>query len=386
MTAMYDVSLVKCDGYEADKVYDALLTALEQVNGLDWAKPGVRAVIKANLVSAMVPDRAATTHPELLCALTRLLTERGVGVVIGDSPGGLYSKAYVNRIYSATGVKAAEKYGALLNQNFSQKSVENPDGKVLKSFMYTEYLDDADVIIDFCKLKSHGMMGMSAAAKNMFGVIPGTVKPEYHFRFPDYDDFADMIVDINEYFKPVVSIADGIVGMEGNGPTAGTPRKMGFIGASLSPHMLDMVCAEILGMAKDAVPTLTAAERRGLIPKSISDIAINADISEFAVENFRHTAVRRSLLFSGTGRNPAMRVFSVLAGNALRSTPRVVKKECVGCGVCAGICPAKAITIEKGCASIDREKCICCFCCQEFCPKGAMRVHRPLIARIAGEL
>ena len=381
---MYDVSLIKCEGYAPDKVYTALLSALEAVNGLDWVRPGVRAVIKANLVSAMPPDRAATTHPELLCALTRILREKGVDVTIGDSPGGLYNHGYVNRIYSVTGIKATEKFGAVLNQDFSQKFAENPEGRVLKNFMYTGYLDGADVIIDFCKLKSHGMMGMSAAAKNMFGAIPGTVKPEYHFRFPDYDDFADMIVDIDEFFRPVISIVDGIVGMEGNGPTAGTPREMGFIGASQSPHMLDMVCAELLGLDMGAVPTLSAAARRGLIPESVKDVKTNADISEFAVENFRHTAVRRSLLFSGTGKNPAMRAFSAFAGRALRSTPRVRKAECVGCGVCAGICPAGAITMENRHAKINRDKCICCFCCQEFCPKGAMRVHRPVIARIAG--
>ena len=67
-----------------------------------------------------------------------------------------------------------------------------------RSFRYTAWLDGADAIIDLCKLKTHGMMAMTCGAKNLFGAILGTVKPEYHFRYPDPMDFARMIVDLDE--------------------------------------------------------------------------------------------------------------------------------------------------------------------------------------------
>ena len=383
---MYDVSLVKCGSYDENEVREALINVLEPLGGLNWVNDGMTVVIKANLVAGMAPDKAATTHPVLLCELTKLLKARGATVVIGDSPGGIYNNAYVSRIYAATGMKETEKCGAELNRDFSQKDMENPDGKVLKQLSYTAYLDRADAIIDFCKLKSHGMMGMSAAAKNMFGVIPGTVKPEYHFKYPNYEDFADMIVDIDQLFKPRLCIVDAITGMEGNGPTAGTPKHMGFLGASVSPHMLDMVCAKILGIEETSVPTLISAVNRGLVPKNTEEIRINAEIADFSVQDFKYNAVHSGLLFSGRGNNPVMKLFSKAAGKLLRSVPKVRKNECVGCGVCAGICPASAITMENKLPDIDRSKCICCFCCQEFCPKGAMIVHRPIGARIAGKL
>ena len=383
---MIDVSLVKCESYDEDKVKGALKTVLEPLGGLEWVTEGMTVVVKTNLVAGMSPDKAVTTHPVLLGELTKMLKEKGAVVVIGDSPGGIYSHTYVNRVYAAAGMKAVEACGAELNQDFSQKDMDNPDGKVLKHLSYTAYLDRADAIIDFCKLKSHGMMGMSAAAKNMFGAIPGTIKPEYHFKFPEYEDFADMIVDIDELFKPRLSIVDAITGMEGNGPTAGEPRYMGFIGASASPHKLDRVCAEILGLEADFVPTLTAAINRGLTPRNVDDIAVNADIKDFLVQDFKHNATRSGLQFTGRGNNSVMKLFSKVAGKILRSVPKVHKKECVSCGVCAGICPAKAITIDNKKVIIDRTKCICCFCCQEFCPKGAMKVHRPIGARIAGKL
>ena len=92
-------------------------------------------------------------------------------------------------------------------------------------------MQNADYIIDFCKLKTHGMVGLSCAVKNMFGCVPGTNKPEYHYRFPGEADFSDMLIDLNEYAKPVLSIVDAVVGMEGNGPTNGTPR---FVGAVIA--------------------------------------------------------------------------------------------------------------------------------------------------------
>ncbi len=383
---MTDVSIAPCGSYDRAEVKSALRQVLEPLGGLDWVREGMTVAVKANLVSALRPEKAATTHPAMLAALTELLKEHGARVIIGDSPGGVYNNIYVNRVYAAAGLKEAEEAGAELNRDFSEIQDANPEGKVLKDLTYTGWLDGADAIIDFCKLKSHGMMGMSGAAKNMFGVIPGTMKPEYHFRFPDHDDFADMLVDLDERFHPRLCLADAVIGMEGNGPTAGTPRKLGFVAASESPHKLDQVCAGILGLQEEAVPTLRAAKRRGLIPADAGELSVAGDPAAFTVADFSLVAESRSLLFAGNGRNPFLRAFSAFAGKVLRTRPKVAKKECVGCGVCRNTCPAKAITITKGKAVVDRSACIRCFCCQEFCPKGAMKVHRTVLARLAGRM
>ena len=380
----YDVSIVSCADYA--QAESALAQVLEPIGGLGWVRPGMKVAIKVNLVTAMKPDTAGTTHPSLVCALTKLLKERGAEVIIGDSPGGIYSSVYLNRVYSVTGMRDAVEYGAKLNDNFGQTEISFPKAKVLKSFTCTSWLLEADAIIDFCKLKSHGMMGMSGAVKNMFGTIPGTMKPEYHYKYPNYTDFADMLVDLNEYFKPRLAIADAIVGMEGNGPTAGKPRKIGALLASCSTYKLDAACAALIGLDKDDVPTLEAAQRRGLAPVDCSKLSICGPFDKLKVTDFDHVAVHNSLLFAGNGKNPVLRVFSSVAGKLLISRPRLKVSECAGCGVCANICPAKAIIIENKLAVIDKEKCIRCFCCQEFCPKGAMKVKRPLAAKIAGKL
>ena len=376
------VSVVPCAGYGEAETERALAEVLAPLGGLNWVTPGMKVGIKANLVSALPPEAAATTHPALLCALVRMLRARGAEVIVGDSPGGLFTKAYVNRIYAAAGMKLVEEAGARLNQDFSQREAEFPAARAARHFTYTAWLDGVDALIDFCKLKSHGMMGMSAAAKNMFGVIPGIMKPEYHYRFPDIADFSDMIVDLDEYFHPRLCIADAVTGMEGNGPTAGTPRHIGALAASDSPHALDLLCAQWIGIDPSHVPTLQAAIRRGLIPDDAAQLTVAGDWAQFCIPDFQLVNQPHSLQFQRDAKGPLGRFSAQFIAKALASRPQLHADGCVGCGECARICPAKAIAMVQRRPQIDRHKCIRCFCCQEFCPKGAMQVHRPAIARL----
>lgn len=376
------VSIVDCPDYASDTVKEALEQVLTPLGGLNWVKEGMTIAIKANLVTFFHPDKAATTHPALLCALVEMLKGRGARVIVGDSPGGLYNHAYVNRIYAATGMKQVEASGAELNQDFSQKQVHFPDAKIASDFTYTGWLDQADAIINFCKLKTHGMMGMSAAVKNLFGTIPGTMKPEYHYRFPEIANFSDMIVDLNEYFKPVLSIVDAVVGMEGNGPTAGSPRHIGVLAACKNPHALDMVCAKLIGINPDNVPTLQAAIRRGLVDPDFEKLNIVGNWKDHCITDFQLVTGTRSLQFNSDAKSFVGKISGKVMQSVLSSKPKVEKNECVGCRECEKICPAKAITMVDKKPVIDRSKCIRCFCCQEFCPKGAMKVHRTWVARL----
>ena len=342
----------------------------------------MRIAIKANLVTFLKPERAATTHPSLLCALVRMLSERGADVVVGDSPGGLYNAAYVKRVYQATGMEQVEQAGGRLNWDFSHAQGEYPEGKVCRQFTYTAYLGKADAIINFCKLKTHGMMAMTCGAKNMFGSIPGAMKPEYHFRFPDPRDFARMIVDLDEYFAPRLTIVDAVDCMEGNGPTNGTPRHMGALVAGESPHKVDLLCAGLIGLRREEVPTLEAALERGLIPERAEDLSVVGQPSQFALLDFQRITTWNSHLFQGDGTSVIKRFRGELLRRLLTQRPALRGADCVGCGLCGNICPAKAITMKNKRPHINRSRCIRCFCCQEFCPKGAVSVHRPLLARL----
>ena len=383
MDKPYDVALTACAGYDDREVENALREALEKVDGLAFVRPGMRIAVKLNLVTAMKPETAATVHPSVVCALARILRERGAEVVFGDGPGGVYAASYLRVVYDVCGIRRAEQEGAKLNDDFSVIEADFPDAVMAKHFPYTAYLSRADAVVDLCKLKTHGMMGLTCAVKNFFGSIPGTSKPEFHYRFPRAEDFANVLVDLYEYSKPRLCICDAVVGMEGNGPTQGTPREIGCLIAGKNGHLLDAVAADLIGLKPEDVPTLAAAASRGLLPETFS---VYGSPERFRVPDFRTVPAQTSVFFHVLGDGIPGKVADFLAARVMTPYPNLEKKECIGCGKCAEKCPARAITMKEHRPKIDRRVCIHCFCCQEFCPKGAMRVRSPVLGRVTGLL
>ncbi len=377
------VAVAECRSYLPKVCAPALRGVIEAIDGLDFVKPGMKIGIKVNLIAALKPERAATTHFELVCALCDLIREKGATPIVGDSPGGAFSSPALKIVYRATGMTEAERHGALLNSNFSQKEARFEEAKEAKTFAYTAWLDDVDAIINFAKLKTHGMMGMTAAVKNLFGTVPGSIKPEYHFRFPGEERFASMLIDLNEYFKPQLNLIDAVIGMEGNGPTAGTPRAIGALIASRSPYCADLLAAKLIGISDLEAPTVRVMKARGLCPQSVEGLEIRGDYAPFVIEDYGLIANRRSLEVLNNPKTAFGRVLTKSLRSVLAPKPVVLKESCVRCGKCAEVCPAGAVAVGEKPAKIDRSKCIRCFCCQEFCPKGAIEVHRPAIARIA---
>ena len=380
-----DVSIAKCTSYEIEEVESALVKVLEPVGGLEFVTPRMVVAVKVNLVAPMKPDTAATVHPSVVCALTKLLREKGADVIIGDSPGGLYTASYLKVVYDSCGMRQAEEFGAKLNDDFSQSDIEYPDAVKAKQFPYTSWLSKADAIIDLCKLKTHGMMGLSCAVKNFFGTIPGTKKPEFHYMYPKIEDFSNMLVDLFEYSKPSVCICDAVIGMEGNGPTQGTPRPIGCLMASKNGHALDMVAAKMIGLGPKDIPTLSTAVTRNLVPSSVEEINVIGDLSEYTITDYKTVPSQSNVFFAVLGDGVPGKIADFVAGRVITPFPKLNPDLCIGCGKCKSVCPAKAITMRKNKPHINRKVCIHCFCCQEFCPKGALHVGRHLIMRMLGK-
>lgn len=377
------VSLAACENYDPETVRAAFDRLLLPLGGLDFIKPGMTVAVKLNLLTGAAPERAVTPHPALIRELCRRLIEKGAVVILGDSPGGLFTQGALRSVYHACGLEPLASDKVHLNMDVTVKSAVFPGAQRLKAFHYTAWLDQADVIIDFCKLKTHGMLNMTGAVKNLFGTIPGTTKPEYHLRFPVLSDFADMLVDLSLYWKPVLCICDAVECMEGNGPSSGTARHMGLLCAGQSGFDLDMVLASLIGYTRNDVATLEAAYRRELGPADISQVRIaSADgskVSDFAIPDFKHASAPLRLTFGGKG--AFRRVVSAGAAAVFTTRPQVKNNACIACGKCAAVCPAHAITMAPK-PVIDRKKCIRCFCCQEFCPEGAMKVQRTWLDRV----
>jgi len=370
------VSVFPCENYEKNGASEALSALLAPLGGLDWVEEGMKIAIKTNLVTFLRPETAAVTHPALITELCRLLTQRGAEVTVGDSPGGPYNAAMVGRAYSVAGLRAVEEAGARLNDDFSVAGVKFPEARALREFQYTAWLQKADAVINFCKLKTHGLTSLSCGVKNLFGVIPGTRKPELHYAFPRVRDFSEMLVDLNEYVRPRLTIVDAVEGMEGNGPTQGTPRKIGALLASSSPYAVDVLAAELIGLAPMDVPTIAAAAGRGLGPASVDELEILGEWRGLVIRDYKLQPKRESASFE------SRRFLGPLISSIFSASPAVSREQCVGCGECERVCPQKTIKVSRGFAVISRKNCISCYCCGEFCPKGAITMRRSALARL----
>ncbi len=362
------ISIRKTPDYSPEALSAAVNAHMEALNIEGDLSHDMRVAIKPNLVSPRRPDTATTTHPGLVEAVVNWLRDRGINdIVIVDSPGGLYTAQTLRNTYSTCGYRELGSI-AELNYDVSWRTAETPEGFKNRSFNIITPLLDADYIINMPKLKTHSMMTLSGAVKNMFGAIPGIQKPEMHYRWPDIMDFANMLAELNLILKPDLSIVDAVDGMEGNGPNSGSRIHAGVTFAARDPFTLDKVMADFIGL-KD-VELLDKYEELDLI----RDAEIVGDDPSFGVK-FKYPD-SKPLDFTGHVpkllRGPA----KWFLNTALTPLPKVDRSKCVGCGKCAESCPPQIIRIRDRKAHFTSKGCISCFCCQEMCPVHAISIKR----------
>ena len=365
----------------------AIRALVEQMGGMGrFVRPGERIVLKANLLRAAPPESAICTHPAVVEAVAKLVKEAGGTPVICPRPGGaLHTEAVRRSLHDNPGMAAAAAAaGAELSMDSSTRTVSLPEGKVLRQAEIITPVAEADGVIDLCKMKTHVLMSMTGAVKNLFGVIPGLSKVGYHATHPDHATFADVLLDLTGYVKPRLSLMDGILAMEGDGPgSSGTPRQAGLLLAAANPLALDTAAGAIMNLPRQDNPVLLAAERRGLTPCRMEDVElIGGTVEELRMADYKFPASTKSNLMDFLG--PLARPAERLCKKALSQTPRIDGAKCVGCGICAKSCPGQAIamTAPGKKARISQNACIHCYCCHELCPQKAVELHQSWLGRL----
>ncbi len=381
------VAIARCDGYASDDVDRAVRRAVDIVGGMErFVAPGAKVLLKPNLLQGQEPERCVTTHPAVVAAVARLLAEHGCRVVIADSPGAgiVYNESNLRRAYSRSGFAAvAEETGAVLNYDTGYGVVSFPEGVAVKQFSIIAPALEADAIVVVSKVKTHMWTRMTGAAKNLFGLIPGLEKPVFHFRFRDEYAFGSMLVDLNECMKPRLQIVDAVIGMEGDGPQAGTPRKIGAILAGSDYAAVDTVLARLIGMDPLEIGTTRSAAARGLVDPSAVR-TVGDDPGEFAVPDFKKPSTYTGARV-GTWRRVVLAVVQRF-GRTYAPRPGVIAPACIGCGKCERICPVHAITVSEGRATVDLSRCIRCYCCHEICTEHAIALSRGFTGRLLARL
>ena len=377
------VSLVKCSDYEIDNVRIAMKSLLDNLGGLDkFVKKDQKVLIKANLLNNFKVETATTTNPVAVQVLAEMLEEIGALVTIGDSSAGLYNKFHMTTVYKAAKMTTvAENTNAKLNDDFDIVNCSYPEGVVAKNFDIIKVALDADVIINFGKVKTHSFTFFTGAVKNLFGLIPGMQKAQVHAESPKVVKFMNYVVDIGEFMKDKIAlhILDGVVGMEGPGPSAGTPRKIERFIASTNPFACDLVAVKIIGGEIEHFPEFHIAKVRGIVPHEESQVEIVGETLESSIIK-DYILVDNDLLWNDEVIKAT--AISKRVQKWITAYPTVKKSQCKGCKKCQEHCPNDAITMVKGVAKFDLDLCIRCFCCQELCPYHVIKIKRSWLSKI----
>ncbi len=376
------VAIVACEGYGRDRVLEAVKRSIDLIGGIErFASPGQKILLKPNILTPTPSDKCVVTHPDVVYAVAKLLVDNGCKVMIAESPGAgtVYSAANLRKAYEKVGYdQVARELGIELNEDVRARDVANPDGVLMKRLRLIEPVFNVDAVVVVSKMKTHLFTYMTGAAKNAFGLVPGMEKATFHARLQRSEEFARMIVDVNEYVKPTLEIMDAVEAMEGDGPQSGTPRHVGAILSSGSYSALDVVATRIMSIDPNEICTIKEAVDRGLLAEDLSDVEMVGDgLEKFIVKDFQ-----RPSTFIGKKKSESRTVkvlMTLIKVYALR--PNIVRSMCVGCGKCYRGCPMKAITMKNGKAKVNQRKCIRCYSCHEFCDGHAIRLRRSVTGK-----
>jgi uncharacterized protein (DUF362 family)/Pyruvate/2-oxoacid:ferredoxin oxidoreductase delta subunit len=360
---------VRQSSYEYDELRKVIFEMLDATAG-ERINSNSRVLIKPNLLAPAPPEKAIVTHPLIVKAAAEYVLAKGAKPQISDSPAvGSFEK-----ILKESGTGEALKG---LNVHFSEfkKSVSVDAGKPFHRLEIAEDALKADVVINLPKLKTHTQMLLTLGVKNMFGCVVGRKKPEWHLRAgTDRELFARLLVRIYGNIKPAVTIIDGILAMEGQGPgESGTPKELGYIIGSTEAVSADTAVCRMLGIASEYLLTNKIAFEEGITGK---EIELDGSLSK--IQNFILPEMVSPMF--------GPRWFHGFMRRHLTQRPTSDDDKCRLCGDCWNYCPADAISQHRKAIRFDYDKCIRCYCCIEVCPYGALEARETLPGRITRRL
>lgn len=368
------VALTRCQNYEDENVEASVQKLLDLLGGIGaFVRPGDSVLIKPNLLAPKPSESAVNTHPGLVRAVLKQVLKAGGRPVIGDSPG--LGSAKKNAVRCGIGRIAREFDVPIIEFTESVRV-----GKTREGGFPLELAGEAlrsDVIINLPKLKTHGQVLMTLGVKNMFGCVIGRRKAQWHLKAGvNRDAFAKMLVEIYSMLSPALTLIDGIIGMEGNGPGSGTPRKTGLLAASSDAVALDAVIMHLMGMDPLRLPTIRSAKQLGAGETSLDRIEIiGEEADRIGIRDFK---LPESADLEWRIPDLAIRLLK----DSLSAYPESDPHLCKLCEVCVKACPQQVISIERNRLRIDTRQCIRCFCCQELCPHGAMKTRQGWLLKL----
>ncbi|GAI01345.1 unnamed protein product [marine sediment metagenome] len=281
------VSIVKVQDYDCDLIYEAVKKAVELIGGLqDVIKPGSRVFVKINhLPPPSPPEKGIVTHPVFAEAVLRLLKTFSDNIAVGDD---IASQALEG--FSISGFQQmCQGIGVRLVNLREGGFVEvGCNGHFLDKIYLSRIVLDADVIVNLPKLKTHSLTVLTGGVKNMYGTIPSGLRTRFHGEYVKSEDFSQVLTDIFSAIRPQLTILDGIVAMEGEGPASGGLRRLGVVLASQDAVALDAVMAKMVGLNPRDIYTTQYCDERGLGVGNLDNVKVVGErLGSVAVSDFR---------------------------------------------------------------------------------------------------
>ncbi|MBE0450935.1 MAG: DUF362 domain-containing protein [Clostridia bacterium] len=363
---MSKVIVSNCDSYELENLKASIQDAVDAVGG--WKKfiqKDQKVLLKVNLIGPKKAEKAATTNPEFVRAVGQLVKAQGAKVYVGDSSGGaIAGMAPTKKSFIVSGIEEVADEEGFTIVNFDEVGpvlVELNDN-YNKELYITKTFSEMDVVINLPKMKTHSMGIYTGAIKNLFGAIPGLRKALYHKNAPNPTEFGEVLADIHCAIENMpLHIMDGVISMQGEGPTAGTPYHAGKILVSEDPLALDRIAIEMMGIDPDRVSILSASIRRKIGEWNIDKIEVVGDVS--VLEKYQlPKGYTQNIVKDHSKVKKVIDFFKVV--------PVVNQKKCIGCNSCVDSCPVEAI--DRDTKLISYDLCIDCLCCHELCMSEAV--------------
>jgi uncharacterized protein (DUF362 family)/Pyruvate/2-oxoacid:ferredoxin oxidoreductase delta subunit len=368
------VSIVRCQNYDEGSVLGALRRSIDLIGGIqNFVKKGSRVLLKPNLLYGKNPEKAVTTHPSILRGMIQIVQEAGGIPSIGDSP----AVGSLTKTAEKAGIKAvADEMNCHLVEFNKPILPLKGEGKIFKQLEIDQTVLEADVVINLPKFKTHSLTLLTLGVKNLFGCIPGPRKALWHLKAgEDRKTFAQILVDVYQAIRPSLTILDGIVGMEGNGPNSGPPIPLGLILASGDSLSLDQVVCDLLGISRKSLMTNRVALEQGLGADGIE--VFGEKLEDMRISHFRYPTLSQP-----NWNLPGL--LSRALKNGLTSKPIIEERICNACNRCEEICPPKALAKQGKRLVFDYGQCIRCFCCLEVCPEGAISIKPGWALKLVG--
>jgi uncharacterized protein (DUF362 family)/ferredoxin len=369
------VAIERCETYQSQEL-DTVIDRICSYAQLPEIK-GKRVLLKPNILSDAVPERAVTTRPEVLGAIIRYCYRQGAAhVFVGDSPG-IHGPGFSPISSGIASVITTE--GASWCDFAKNPKMYRIPGTFGLRLPLPAILEDIDVIISVAKMKTHQLMYTTGSVKNLFGMVPGLHKSACHMRFPSRESFARMLGGLYSVIRPHAAIMDAVISMEGPGPAAGKPRHTGLLLASTDLCALDTAQAIIMGYDPLTIPLIHELHHRKLThwhhPDDISYTLL--DVRDLIISDFRRIKQEKKTHLIGALLGPLFSRKLSIHRQQREPRPLFDRSRCTGCGRCVKICPAKALSLDNDRRIVvDYQACIRCYCCHEVCPEQVITIEK----------